>query len=262
MVGEMLRSWRQRRRLSQLDLACQANISTRHVSFLETGRSRPSREMLLRLAEQLEIPLRARNALLLAAGFAPEYPERSLDDPAVADCRRAVELVLKAHEPYPAIAVDRHWNLAASNAAIGPFLSGVPEHLLAPPANVLRLSLHPEGLAGRIVNLAQWRHHLLHRLRQQVEATADPVLMELATELKQFPPGPPNGPESEGDGGYPGVAIPFRIRVDGGVMSFLSTTTIFGTPVDITLAELAIESFFPADEATAAALLRPLGRSI
>lgn len=257
MVGEMLRSWRQRRRLSQLDLACQANISTRHVSFLETGRSRPSREMLLRLAEQLEIPLRARNALLLAAGFAPEYPERSLDDPAVAAGRRAVELVLKAHEPNPAIAVDRHWNLAASNAAIGPFLAGVPEQLLAPPANVLRLSLHPEGLAGRIVNLAQWRHHLLHRLRQQVEATADPVLMELATELEQYPPGPPNRPESEGDGGYAGVAIPFRIRVDGGVMSFLSTTTIFGTPVDITLAELAIESFFPADEATAAALMRP-----
>jgi hypothetical protein len=212
--------------------------------------------MLLRLAEQLDIPPRARNALLLAAGFAPEYPERPLDDPAVAAGRRAVTLVLKAHEPYPAIAVDRHWNLAAANAAIGPFLAGVPERLLSPPVNVLRLSLHPEGLAGRIVNLAQWRHHLLLRLRQQVEATADPVLAELATELEQYPAGPSNGSESGGDDPYAGVVVPFRLRVGDGVMAFLSTTTIFGTPVDITLAELAIESFFPADEVTAAALMR------
>ena len=249
-VGEQLRAWRSRRRLSQLDLALDAEISARHLSFLETGRSRPSRTMLLRLAERLAIPARDRNLLLVAAGFAPALPERSLDDPALAAARRAVELVLKAHEPFPALAVDRHWHMVAHNAGIGPFLADMAPHLLAPPVNVLRLSLHPEGLAPRIVNLAEWRAHILHRLEAQVEASADQGLADLLAELRGWPGGTAPGGDS-----YGGVAVPMRVRTEGGVLSFLSTTTMFGTPIDVTLTELAIEAFLPADEATAAALL-------
>lgn len=251
-VGEQLRAWRSRRRLSQLDLALDADISARHLSFLETGRSRPSRGMLLRLAERLAIPARDRNLLLVAAGFAPALPERPLDDPALAAARRAVELVLKAHEPFPALAVDRHWQLLAANAGVAPFLAGAAPHLLAPPVNVLRLSLHPEGLAPRIENLAEWRGHILHRLEGQVAASGDPVLAALLQELRAYPGGTvPN------EDGYGGVAVPMRVRAGEAILSFLSTTTMFGTPIDVTLSELAIEAFLPADEATAAALLHP-----
>ena len=249
-VGEQLRAWRSRRRLSQLDLALDADISARHLSFLETGRSRPSRGMLLRLAERLAIPARDRNLLLVAAGFAPALPERSLDDPALAAARHAVELVLAAHEPFPALAVDRHWQLLAANAGVAPFLAGAAPHLLAPPVNVLRLSLHPEGLAPRIANLAEWRGHILHRLEAQVAASGDPVLGALLEELRAYP-----GGSSHGGDGYGGVAVPLRVRAGEAVLSFLSTTTMFGTPIDVTLSELAIEAFLPADEATAAALL-------
>src|SRR5499426_4537715 len=175
-VGNLLRKWRERRRLSQLDLACEAEISTRHLSFLETGRSLPSREMVLRLAEQLEVPLRERNVLLIAAGYAPAFPERPLGDPALQSARKAVDLVLAGHEPYPALAIDRHWTLVAANGAVNRLLAGVAAELLAPPINVLRLSLHPDGLAPRIANLAEWRQHLLERLRRQVDVSADPVL--------------------------------------------------------------------------------------
>ena len=249
-VGAQLRAWRSRRRLSQLDLALDAEISARHLSFLETGRSQPSRTMLLRLAERLAIPARDRNLLLVVAGFAPALPERTLDDPALAAARQAVELVLKAHEPFPALAVDRHWQMVAHNAGIGPFLADMAPHLLAPPVNVLRLSLHPEGLAPRIVNLAEWRAHILHRLEAQVEASADRVLAELLAELRAYP-----GGTAPGGDGYGGVAVPLRVRAGEAVLSFLSTTTMFGTPIDVTLSELAIEAFLPADEATAAALL-------
>jgi transcriptional regulator with XRE-family HTH domain len=249
-VGEQLRAWRSRRRLSQLDLALDAEISTRHLSFLETGRSRPSRGMLLRLAERLAIPARDRNLLLVAAGFAPALPERSLDDPALAAARRVVDLVLKAHEPFPALAVDRHWQLLAANAAIEPFMVGAAEHLLAPPVNVLRLTLHPEGLAPRIENLPEWRAHILHRLEAQVAASGDPVLAGLLAELRAYPGGTAPGGDSHG-----GVAVPMRIKAGEAVLSFLSTTTMFGTPIDVTLTELAIEAFLPADEATAAVLL-------
>src|SRR5262244_3339088 len=171
-VGSLLRKWRERRRLSQLDLACEAEISTRHLSFLETGRSLPSREMVLRLAEQLEVPLRERNVLLIAAGYAPAFPERPLDDPALQAARKAVDLVLAGHEPYPALAIDRHWTLIASNNAVPPLMAGADPSLLRPPVNVLRLSLHPAGLSPRIVNLPQWRAHLLERLRRQIDLTA------------------------------------------------------------------------------------------
>jgi len=252
-VGSLIRKWRERRRLSQLDLACEAEISTRHLSFLETGRSLPSREMVLRLAEYLEVPLRERNALLIAAGYAPAFPERPLDDPALQSARKAVDLVLAGHEPYPALAIDRHWTLIASNNAVLPLLAGVEPSLLRPPVNALRLSLHPAGLAPRIANLAEWRSHLLARLRRQIEVTADPVLEELLNELCSYP-APDDGVENAGAGEYAGVAVPFRFVTGQGVLSFISATTIFGTPVDVTLSELALESFFPADAATAMAL--------
>ena len=256
-VGELLRGWRQRRRLSQLDLAAEADVSARHVSFLETGRAQPSREMLLRLAERLEVPLRGRNALLMAAGYAPIYPERSLDDPALAAARKAVDLVLAGHEPYPALAVDRQWTLVAANRAVQPLLAGIEPELLRPPVSVLRLSLHPAGLAPRIANLAQWRSHLLERLRRQVEASADPGLTELLAELEGYPaPGADGADRPRRDLYDAGVVVPLRLRTEAGLLAFFSTTTIFGTPVDVTLAELAIESFFPADAETAEALRR------
>src|SRR5262244_1038605 len=186
-VGNLLRDWRKRRHLSQLDLACDAEISARHLSFLETGRSLPSREMLMHLAEQLEIPLRERNALLVAAGYAPVFQERPLGDPALQAARKIIDLVLEGHEPYPALAVDRHWSLIASNRTVPLLIAGVDASLLKPPVNVLRLSLHPAGLAPRIANLAEWRSHLLARLRRQIEVSADPVLEELLRELRGYP---------------------------------------------------------------------------
>lgn len=252
-IGEQLREWRQRRHLSQLDLAGMAEISPRHLSFLETGRSLPSRAMLLRLADRLDVPLRERNALFLAAGYAPLYGERGIDDPALHEARRTIERLLRGHEPYPALAVDRHWHLQAANRALAPFLSGVDPALLAPPVNVLRLSLHPGGVAPRILNLGQWRAHLLHRLDRQVEATGDATLGALRAELAGYPaPACDETPDAHA------VAVPLRLGSQAGELSFLSTTTVFGTPVEVTLSELAIESFFPADDRTAR-LLRTAG---
>lgn len=253
--GQHLRSWRQRRHLSQQGLALEADISTRHLSFVETGRAEPSREMVLRLAERLDIPLRERNTLLVAAGYAPMYRERPLDDPALASARAAVELVLKGHEPYPALALDRTYNVIAANRAVPLFLQGLPEELLRPPMNVLRISLHPQGVAPRIDNLLQWRAHLFERLRQQIAATADPRLVELLEELRAYPV-PANSNSQSVAGEHLGVVMPFRMRSPAGVLSFISTVTIFGTAHDVTLQELMIESFFPADEFTAQVLRR------
>src|SRR5262245_59456203 len=253
-VGNLLRDWRKRRHLSQLDLACDADISARHLSFLETGRSQPSREMLLHLAGQLEIPLRERNMLLVAAGYAPVFQERSLEDPALQAARKIVELVLAGHEPYPAIAIDRHWTLIAANRTVPALLAGVDASLLNPPVNVLRLSLHPAGLAPRIANLPEWREHLLTRLRRQIEVSGDSFLAELLTELNGYPVTGEMKYDPQAVKEYAGVAVPFQFVTEGGVLSFLSTTTIFGTPLDITLSELALESFFPANAATADAL--------
>lgn len=253
-IGDHLRNWRQRRRLSQLDLACEANISARHVSFLETGRARPSRDMVLHLAERLDIPLRERNVLLVAAGFAPVFAERPLDDPALAAAREAIGLVLAGHEPYPALAVDRRWVLVAANLAAQRLMGGVAPELLRPPVNVLRVALHPQGLAPRTENLVEWRDHLLARLRRQVETTADRVLAALSDELAGYAAPRRNGPLPSPNPAA--VAVPFRLATDAGTLSFLSTITVFGTPVDITLAELAIEAFFPADRATADAVRR------
>jgi transcriptional regulator with XRE-family HTH domain len=256
-IGDHLRAWRQRRRMSQLDLASEADISTRHLSFVESGRSQPSRDMVLHLAERLEIPLRDRNVLLVSAGFAPIFPERPLQDPQLRSARRAVELVLRGHEPYPALAVDRHWQLVAANAALERLLGGAAPSLLVPPINVLRLSLHPDGLAPRIANLAQWRQHLLERLRRQVELSADAVLADLLDELRKYPAPARSGRPSDGlNGDFGGVVIPLRLVSEGAILSFFSTTTVFGTPLDITLSELALEAFFPADPTTAEALSR------
>ncbi|MFL6620787.1 MAG: helix-turn-helix domain-containing protein [Povalibacter sp.] len=238
--------------MSQLDFATEAEISTRHLSFVETGRSQPSREMLLRLTELLDIPLRERNQLLIAGGYAPVFAERSLDDPALTAAREAVEMVLKGHEPFPALAIDRHWNLVATNRMVMPLLAGVSAVLLQQPINVLRLSLHPEGLAPRILNAAQWRAHLFARLRRQIELSADAVLIELLQELSHFPTTISKSTVNEFSANA--VLVPLRMSTPAGVMSFISTTTVFGTPIDITLSELAVEAFFPADAATAAAL--------
>jgi transcriptional regulator with XRE-family HTH domain len=257
-IGDHLRAWRQRRRMSQLDLASEADISTRHLSFVESGRAQPSREMVLHLAERLEVPLRDRNILLVSAGFAPVFPERELADPALQSARAAVALVLAGHEPYPALAIDRHWQLIEANTALQRLLAGTAPRLLSPPINVLRLSLHPDGLAPRIVNLAQWRQHVLERLRRQVDVSADPILADLLEELRHYPAHAPSGrrPRNGSEADLGGVVVPFSLLADGVVLSFFSTTTVFGTPLDVTLSELAIEAFFPADPACAEALRR------
>jgi transcriptional regulator with XRE-family HTH domain len=259
-VGELLRAWRERRRLSQLELSSRVEISSRHLSFIETGRSRPSAEMVLRITDHLDVPLRARNAMLLSAGFAPAFAESALDTPPMAGILTAVRQVLRGHEPYPALALDRHWDLVEANRGIEIFTSKVAPALLAGPVNVGRLSLHPDGLAPHIVNLGEWRAHLLGRLRREIDATGDAELADLYAELRELP----GGDGGDGDGGghdHPdgpprrdAVVLPLRFRHDGRELAFVSTTAVFGTPVEVTVSELAIESFFPADEATGRAL--------
>ena len=253
-VGELLRQWRQRRRLSQLELANQAEISSRHLSFVETGRSAPSREMVLHLAERLEVPLRERNLLLLAAGFAPVYAQTAWDAPQLEAVRAAVRQVLTAHDPSPALAVDRAWTLVAANASVALLNDGVAPELLAPPANALRISLHPDGMAGRILNLGEWRAHLLGGLRRRVALTGDPQLTQLHDELCGYPC---DQPEPKLELPEPGaVAVPLRLRHHGRELAFLHTVATFGMPLDVTVAELAINSFLPADPYTAAVLHR------
>jgi transcriptional regulator with XRE-family HTH domain len=251
--GERLRHWRQHRRLSQLDLAHVADVSTRHLSYVETGRASPSRDMVLRLVDRLDIPLRERNGLLEAAGFAPMYRERPLDAPDMAAARAAVQRILDCHSPWPALAMDRHWNLVMSNHMVSVLIGDVAPELLQPPLNILRLSLHPQGLAPRIANLRQWRDHLFERLRQQIHTTGDDTLAALLAELKAYPDHL-GGEAVALPGEHHGVLMPFEFHTPQGVLRLISTTTVFGSPVDITLQELAMETFFPADEATAAHL--------
>lgn len=252
-LGEQLREWRSRRRMSQMDLALDSEISTRHLSFIETGRSRPSPQILERLSDQLDLPHRARNALLLAAGYAPNYQERPLDSPEMEGMRAIVDHVLRGHEPYPALAVDRHWNMIAANSAIAILTEQIAPALLEPPVNVLRLALHPDGLGPQIVNHGEWREHILHRLDGQIEVSADPELIALRRELAAYGPETNDNPSGHANG----IAVPLILDTVAGRLSFVSTVTVFGTPVDITLSELAIEAFFPAD-AESAELLRKL----
>jgi transcriptional regulator with XRE-family HTH domain len=243
-----LDDWQQRRRLSQLDLALEAGVSARHLSFIETGRSKPSAEMIDQLAEQLDVPLRERNALLLAAGFAPAYGQHELADPEMGPVREAIDRVLAGHEPYPALVVDRHWGLIAANRALELLTEGAASHLLESPVNALRLSLHPEGMAPRIVNLGEWRAHILDGLGRRAVVTGDPALFALHEELAAYPRGEPaEAPELE----VAEIATPLRIRAGDAELGFISTLTRFGTAVDVTVSELSIESFFPIDETTA-----------
>lgn len=243
-VGVLLRQWRGNRRLSQLQLSVQAGVSARHLSFVETGRAQPTRDMILRLAEEMAVPLRARNTLLLAGGFAPAYAESSLQGPHLATVLASLRDVLTGHEPFPALLIDRHWTMIDANAAVAMFLEGVAPELLEPPINVLRLSLHPDGIAPRIRNLSQWRTHVLHRLDQQATTTADPVLRDLHTALLAMPGGLDSGPPPNG------LVVPLRFDAGGRELTFFSVTAMLGTPLDVTLSELAIESFLPANDET------------
>jgi transcriptional regulator with XRE-family HTH domain len=257
-AGPLLREWRRRRHMSQLDLSLEADVSTRHLSFIETGRANPSAEMVLHLAERLDVPLRDRNQLLLAAGYAPAYGQRSLDAPELEPVRAALKRVLDGHAPNPALVIDRHWGLVAANDGVNALIAGAAPHLLEPPVNVLRLSLHPEGLAPRIANLAEWRAHLLDRLGREAVTSGDPALAALHEELAGYPcDQPAHSPDLEAGA----IAVPLELRHEDRVLSFISTVTTFGTALDVTVSELSIESFFPADEATAEALraLSPRG---
>ena len=252
-VGGLLRDWRQRRRMSQMDLSLEATVSTRHLSFVETGRAKPSRELVLHLAEHLEVPLRERNALLLAAGYSPSFPQSPLDAGTMAPVRAALDAILAGHAPFPAVVVDRRWDLVTANQpALALMTAGVDPTLLEPPVNVLRVSLHPDGLAPRIVNLQEYSAHLLDRLRRQAAAGGDPALTALHGELAAYP-------GVRDDGGAPAhvadlLFVPLVLRSDGGELTFFSTIATFGTALDVTIAELAVESFFPADDATSTAL--------
>lgn len=251
-VGELVRQWRRRRDLSQLKLACEAEISSRHLSFVETGRSLPSREMLLHLSDILSIPLRDRNHLLLAGGYAPVFKETPLEDSSLQLARQAVEMVVAGHEPYPALAFDRRWTLVTENKAHMRLRRGVDPELLRPPVNVLRLALHPRGLAPRIVNLAEFREYVFKHLRRDIALTGDPFAARLLDELLHYPDSnehPP--PKAATDSKYTGLVVRLQLIIDGAPLSFFSASTVFGTPVDITLSELAIESYFPADQQTA-----------
>jgi transcriptional regulator with XRE-family HTH domain len=246
-VGPLLREWRGRRRVSQLDLALDVGISARHLSFVETGRSRPSAEMVLHIAEGLDVPLRDRNRMLLAAGHAPVFEQHDLEEPDMAPVRNAVDQILAGHDPYPAVVVDGAWELLAGNRTVALLTDGVAAELLEPPVNVLRLSLHPSGVAPRIVNLGEWREHVLGRLDRQIALTGNEALKALSAELRGYP-----AADTE-DGGGRGseIAVPLRLRSDAGELTFISTISTFGTAVEITASELSIESFFPADAATA-----------
>ncbi|MDX3607269.1 MULTISPECIES: helix-turn-helix domain-containing protein [Streptomyces] len=273
-VGPLLRDWREQRRISQLELALRADSSARHISFIETGRSRPSEDMVLRLAEQLGIPVRERNALLVIAGYAPRYPQTPLDDPAMASLRESLERLLAAYEPYPALVVDGTYGVVAANRGVALLLEGVPEKLLTPPLNAMRLTLHPEGLAPRIVNLPEWRADLLAQMDRQIALVRSPALRELYDEVAAYPaPARPGGadrtaggtggavPVADGAGGAgrkrdraAAFALPMLLEHGGRVLSFVSSIATFNTPMDVTVAELAIETFLPADRETAAYL--------
>ncbi|MDW4898539.1 helix-turn-helix transcriptional regulator [Streptomyces californicus] len=273
-VGPLLREWRERRRISQLELALRADSSARHISFVETGRSRPSEDMVLRLAEALDVPVRERNALLVMAGYAPRYAQTPLDAPAMTALRESLDRLLTAYEPYPALVVDGVYGVVAANRGIALLLEGVAERLLVPPVNAMRLTLHPEGLAPRIVNLPEWRADLLAQMERQIALVRSPALRELYEEVAAYPvpqrpadtdrpdvregPGGPGGSASA-DGRAGGeraaaFALPMRLEHGGRVLSFVSSIATFNTPMDVTVAELAIETFLPADRETAAYL--------
>ena len=246
-IGDHLRGWRERRHLSQLELSLRAEVSTRHLSFVETGRAAPGRELILRLGEELQIPLRERNTLLVAAGFAPIFQQRRFDDPALDSVRTILGLALENQKPFPAYVIDRHWTVVASNAAVPVLYEGVAPELVRPPINVIRLMLDPRGMAPRIVNFTAWRTHLLAQVRRQLSLTADPLLESLLREALAFPAGKMN---DDGHASIEGPAMLLRVETRLGRLSFLGATTVFGTPADVTLEEIALEVLYPADAFT------------
>jgi transcriptional regulator with XRE-family HTH domain len=252
-AGALLREWRRRRNLSQLELALRSAVSARHLSFIETGRARPSREMVLHLVERLDVPLRERNRILLAAGFAPVFGERSLDENEMAPVREALERFLAAHEPFPAVVIDRHWNVVAANRGVAYVNRDVAPELRAPPANALRIALHPDGLASRISNFPDWSSFLLAQLRREIDATGDPDLEALYEEVAAYP-----GVATEEDlHDLPApneIMLRYELRLDDTDLALFCTFTTFGTARDLTLAELTIVAFYPADAQTAEAL--------
>lgn len=258
-VGHLVKDWRERRRLSQLDLSIRSGVSTRHLSFVETGRSRPSRDLLLHLCEELDVPLRERNTLLVAAGFAPVYRETPIDAPEMEPVRDALDRVLRGHVPYPALVVNRRWELVMANDPVAVLTAAVDPELLEPPANVLRIGLHPKGLAPQVVNFSEYSAHLLSRLRRQVDRTADPDLAALFEELRGYPDVSLDLVGLEADAAAREVVLPVTFRTEDGDLSFFSTIATFGTAIDITLADLAIEAFFPADRETSEALRGLMG---
>lgn len=249
-VGQLLRGWRERRRLSQLELSSRAEISTRHLSFVETGRSRPTPQMILKITEHLDVPLRERNQLLLAGGYAPAYPEHALDAPELAGVRRALRQVLVGHEPHPALLMNRYWEMVEANSAVAPLVGDVAPHLREAPVNLLRLSIHPDGLAPRILNLPQWRGHLLEQVRRRAEHTGDQRLRELYDELAGYPGG------TDPDLASTNVVLPLRLSHPEGELSLISIAAVVSTAADVTVSDLTIETFYPADAETAARLGR------
>jgi transcriptional regulator with XRE-family HTH domain len=256
-VGPLLRGWRERRRVSQLELALRADSSARHISFIETGRSRPSEEIVLRLAEHLDVPMRDRNSLLLAAGYAPRFRETPLADPSMNALREGLDQLLRGYEPYPALVVDATYNVIAANRGITMILEGISEHLLQPPLNAMRLTLHPEGLAPKIRNLREWRGHLLHQMDRQIALQRSDALRAVYEEVAAYPVADPGVDVLDADGSGSGsgsdslcFALPLRIEHDGHLLSFISSISTFNTPMDVTVAELAIETLLPADPAT------------
>lgn len=254
--GSLLRDWRQRRRLTQLDLGLQADVSTRHLSFLETGRSKPSRDMVLHLSEELDVPLRGRNELMMAAGFAPAYTEHALDDAELGDVQRSLRQILDGHEPFPAVLVDGSWNLVAANRAVALLTDLVDPELLAPPVNVLRVSLHPRGLAPHVVDLEEYAAHLVSRLRRQAERAATTGLRALLNELVGYCRDAGVDPAAQP---RDRIVLPLRLRHPDQELTLFSTISVLGAPLDVTLEEVAIESFFPADDATTAYLRKRFG---
>jgi transcriptional regulator with XRE-family HTH domain len=248
-IGPLLRAWRERRRVSQLELALRADSSARHISFIETGRSRPSEDMILRLAEHLDVPVRERNALLLAAGYAPHYPETPLDDPALDALREGLERLIQCYEPYPALVVDAMYHVVAANRGIAMLLDGLPGHLLRPPLNAMRLTLHPEGLAPRIRNLRAWRGHLLDQMERQIALYRSEPLRALYDEVAAYPL-PESDTDCEPAEPVPYFALPMQIEHEGRTLSFISSISTFNTPMDVTVAELAVETLLPADPST------------
>ncbi|MCV7260955.1 helix-turn-helix domain-containing protein [Mycobacterium shimoidei] len=259
-VGALLREWRARRRVSQLDLSLGVGVSARHLSFIETGRSRPSAEMVLALADGLDIPLRERNTLLLAAGYAPRYQTRPLDDDALTPARSALQRLLDAHHPYPGVVIDRCWNIVQANAAASAMTAGLPQSLLGPPANVYRICLHPDGLAGRTLNFDEWAAYLVNQLRRTIALTGDATLQALHEEVLSYP-GVKAASTHRGPPDNAALLIPFQLEIAGGQrLSMFTTLTTFGTPLDVTLDELAVELFYPVDSESAE-LLRNAGAS-